>query len=440
MAKSAPTTAKKTTTTTLGLLDKGLLRSVLLGPVCAGVMTGAAELPKRVLLARWGRNVARGLGPDGSDRELFVNEKTAAVLAANQEARGFDTVTLDFDHESHKGHANYRTGPITTAGHGSIEVVPGKGLYYLAAAYTPEGRQYAASYPDVSGVFWVDGEGVVTMVSSVALTRNGAVAGAEFKEAIAASVIAANARELAELPDALTLMRDLLGYTDEATEDDVRLGLGSLLRARRAAGEPEEGQKAAGGEVESTAKGGNEISGVPAKPVPVKPGQQQQQDDETTKGDLSMSDIKTLEEGLKALTDAVGKLMAGQTTLAASVAAIQSRDDTTAHNAGVEAVITASIAAGKVVPACVKAKSDQGRYVMSVETAKEVMEAIPATVAVENGRGGGVVIKPRGLATGAMTEAEETVAAMLGIDEAAWKKGSTLVCVTEPPVRGAKID
>lgn len=395
------------------------LMPVCMGPLAANAMAAdaAGNLPKRIRLAAWGINKARGHGKDGAGVTFIVNEHTLKALPTNQIERGFDTIPVDFEHATHKGHPNYQPGPVKTAGMGRVSVVRGEGIFLEVDRYTPTGLEYAASYPDVSGVFWTNAKGEVILVSSVALTMQGAVEGAEFVEwparALAASVAAAiNKGALltskpGKAPEAdmqgtaeevlVALGRELLGYDDEATADDVQNGLAGLLKAKRAAESADEEEEDEEEEPEFS---------------------RPENTNQTQKLTPEMSD--KLEAKVDALAKSVETLMEQFKPVAASVLELKQRDDTASHNAAVEAVISASIAAGKVVPATVKAQDAKGRYVMSAEGAKEIMDCIAATVSVD----GKQTAKPDASKAGEISADEREVMIACGITEEAWKAGA----------------
>jgi len=137
-----------------------------------------AELPKRLLVLPWGAN-ATTQGP------VICNETTAAKLLSNNAARGFDRPIMDFEHSSEPGSATYRGEPAKIAGHGTLEMVPGEGVYMLMAHWTPEGRESAGGghYPDLSPVVAVNDKNEVVALKSVALCRHGATPGLVFLSA-----------------------------------------------------------------------------------------------------------------------------------------------------------------------------------------------------------------------------------------------------------------
>lgn len=376
------------------------MKPVYFGPVIAGAMVAGADgaLPKRVKIAAWGVNVARGLGDGGADATFTVGNVTAASLPVNQVKRGYDTVTLDFEHQTHKGHANFKAGPVQVAGHGRITCETGQGIFFDVTSYTPTGREYAANYPDVSGVFWTNAAGEVVLVSSVALTLAGAVEGAEFREALAASVIAAMTAEAEGCLE--RLVADLLGFDESATSDDLTEGLERLLEARRDRAEVMQGDASgSGGPAMQTKSGGR---------MPATQPQQQPQKEPTMDPEISKK--------LDALTEAVSALAKGQQTLAASVQTIQQASDDSRHNAAMQVVIEAATREGKVVPASLKAVDAKGRFVMNAEQATEIMACIPATVNV-----GQTATAKAGAGEEGISAVEREVMLACGLTEEQWK-------------------
>lgn len=139
-----------------------------------------AGLPKRVKLLGWGENVGRT-----TNHRILVDEVVAASLAANQSLVACDLVPLDYEHQSCPGHPNYVPDPRHSPGCGSVEVVPGEGVFLSAIQYSPNGVEFAPGYNDVSAVAHLDKDGRVLWISSVALTQRGDVSGMEFAEAVA---------------------------------------------------------------------------------------------------------------------------------------------------------------------------------------------------------------------------------------------------------------
>jgi len=138
-------------------------------------------LPDRIKILSWGENVGRTTGA-----RLVVGKETLKVLSGNQKSTAHEDVELDYEHQSVKGHPNYKEDPRHAAGHGVIEVIDGDGIYLSGIDYTPNGLEHAASYKDVSGVIHTDKNDNVILVRSVALTQHGDISGMEFSDHVAA--------------------------------------------------------------------------------------------------------------------------------------------------------------------------------------------------------------------------------------------------------------
>ncbi|MBI5770861.1 MAG: hypothetical protein HZA93_23995 [Verrucomicrobia bacterium] len=137
-------------------------------------LPAAKELPKRMLVAKWGRNEAPSKGIT-----FYVNETTARELPRNQQLCGFDCPALDFEHNTLPGTEAYKAEkePRNIAATGTFEVVPGEGLYFSPARWTPEGEKsvLGGHHPDLSPALKFNDRGEVILAHSVALCRNGSV-------------------------------------------------------------------------------------------------------------------------------------------------------------------------------------------------------------------------------------------------------------------------
>jgi phage I-like protein len=145
--------------------------------VRAGISNGATEgrLPDRIKLLSWGENPSvKGV--------VRVTEATAAALAANQAARGFAEVALDFEHNTVPGSPEYERSqePRRVAAYGVPRVVAEDGLWLEQVRWTPAGQAEALNYADLSPAVETAADGTVRFVHSAALTRNGAVEGLSF--------------------------------------------------------------------------------------------------------------------------------------------------------------------------------------------------------------------------------------------------------------------
>ena len=75
---------------------------------------------------------------------------------------------------------NYKEDPRHSPGSGTIEVVPGEGVYLCGITYTPNGQEHAASYQDVSPVVTMTRTGGRSGSPGSSLPGRG-VEGLEFK-------------------------------------------------------------------------------------------------------------------------------------------------------------------------------------------------------------------------------------------------------------------
>ena len=180
----------------------------------------AAGLPQRVKILGWGENIGRTTGA-----RILVDDKVAQTLSSNQELVAIERVPMDYEHQSHKDHPNYLPDPRLSPGAGTIEVVPGEGVFLSAIEYTSNGATHAESYQDVSAVVHLDGEGRPLWISSVALTQTGDVSGMEFSEAVA--VLSARTDLSKPPPNMETtdpfrpLLLKFLKLSDDATDEEI---------------------------------------------------------------------------------------------------------------------------------------------------------------------------------------------------------------------------
>lgn len=135
-----------------------------------------APLPDRLLLLKDGDN------PAGDGAVYRVDERTYAALSAQIAAGVFDRLVIDFNHQSVKGHPNYKPDPRSHAGYGKLEAVPGEGVFLSAIEWTEEGKLHRADYPDLSPAILTapdtdpDGAKSVRGLVSVAVCTNGMLA------------------------------------------------------------------------------------------------------------------------------------------------------------------------------------------------------------------------------------------------------------------------
>ena len=138
-------------------------------------LAASKELPKRLTLAKWGRNESVK-GP------VIVNETTVRALPRLQALAGFDEVAFDFQHNTVPGSEAFKAEqePRKVAAFGVPEVVPGEGLFLNVKRWTPEGEDAVKNghYPDVSPAVKFEGDaesGVVIFCHSAAACRQGAI-------------------------------------------------------------------------------------------------------------------------------------------------------------------------------------------------------------------------------------------------------------------------
>lgn len=166
-------------------LDAGGPRSNLRASTVPGsplARLQAGEPPTRLKLFGWGVN-------DSTQGRFIVNENTLATLPANQRARGYETVALDYEHNTVPGSPEYERSaePRPVAAFGNIEVERGKGIFLSAVDWrNPEARH---QYQDLSPTVGVNDLGEVTFVHSVALCRNGSVFDLTLRNAVALAAI-----------------------------------------------------------------------------------------------------------------------------------------------------------------------------------------------------------------------------------------------------------
>lgn len=147
---------------------------------CFRITNNALEggaLPERLKLLDWGANASiNPLSPR-------ITKRTLASFAAVQSKHGWDRVPLDYEHNTVKGSPAWKESkePRTVAAYGAAEVIEGDGLYFTGLIYTPNGKENAANFIDLSPAVLMDERtGEVLGMHSCALTRTGAIEGIHF--------------------------------------------------------------------------------------------------------------------------------------------------------------------------------------------------------------------------------------------------------------------
>ena len=127
------------------------------------------QLPARIKIFNWGVNETKK-GP------VIVNETTVRELPLNQDAAGFDVISLDYQHTTVPGSEEYKRTkePRDIAAQLKLDLVPGDGLYVLVLNWTPTGKEKAINFVDLSPAPAVNDKRELVFLHSVALCRQGA--------------------------------------------------------------------------------------------------------------------------------------------------------------------------------------------------------------------------------------------------------------------------
>lgn len=199
--------------------------AVFLAPRLPSPLAGLKQPPARLLIAKWGVN-------ESANGNFTVGEKTARFLPQLQNLLGFDTVKLDFEHNTVPGTAAYKADkePRNIAADARLSVVPGEGIYAEGIAWTPHGVKSVTEglHSDLSPTVKTDENGEVVFIHSAALCRQGAVT--DLRVYSAADLL--NPAQLATFSatinpnpessmDYKLLLTTLLGLAADATDADI---------------------------------------------------------------------------------------------------------------------------------------------------------------------------------------------------------------------------
>lgn len=186
-------------------------------------------LPEKVPLFKWGRNETVN-GP------VFVNEFTAATLPRMQKAAGFDTVALDFEHNTVPGSREFQRSqePRPVAAHGTPFVRVGEGLGVELLEWTPAGKDNAANYVDLSAAASLNEKREVVFLHSGALCRQGAAMDIHlFTAGISdEGQLIKNIEGIESMNKIIIALFTALGLTppkEDATEDQINAAAKDLL-------------------------------------------------------------------------------------------------------------------------------------------------------------------------------------------------------------------
>lgn len=202
----------------------------------AAPQKGRLSLPERLLVLPWGESRAL----DGSP--IIVDEVVAESFAANMAKAGLDEIALDFAHNTHAAEtAGGPQGPVKVAAYGICEVVPNEGIFFRPTAWTPEGEDHYTGrhYRDLSPTPFRDDAGRVLALHSIALCRQGQIAGLHaFGAPVTAGAVPLSANQTTmDSPtsdlDFRSLIIAILGLAAEASDEDIL----AAAQAKAAAGE-----------------------------------------------------------------------------------------------------------------------------------------------------------------------------------------------------------
>jgi hypothetical protein len=141
-------------------------------------------LPVRLQLFKLGENLSNQ-GP------FIVDDQSIAELAANQRLIGRERVPIGFEHNIDEGSAEYLNTkePRPIAGMGTVEAVPGKGIFLTAIGWNKVGADTIDHYEDLSPTPIFDKKTRrVLGIASASLTRTGSVYGLTLENAEAAAL------------------------------------------------------------------------------------------------------------------------------------------------------------------------------------------------------------------------------------------------------------
>lgn len=197
---------------------------------------GVSSLPRRIMVLPWGEV------PNSNGDRLVVGKRLLEEMAG--ETYAYRTVALDFEHNTCPGADEYeRTAePRPVAGYGRIVAEEGKGVFLEMERWTPEGLAMAHNYQDVSAVpVTMDGSPEVVAVVSVALCRNGAVPGAEFRESTLSTRNPQNPNKEKEEMDYKAILLKLLGLPEDAPDEAISETVEKLNKAKAPEPNPDGG-------------------------------------------------------------------------------------------------------------------------------------------------------------------------------------------------------
>lgn len=206
-------------------------------PLASLGAAAGAELPRRMMILRWGEN------PNANGKTVRVGQKLLDALAEPECA--FSEVALDFEHNTVPGTPEYQhtAEPRAVAGYGRIVAEEGVGVFLEMERWTPEGEKMAHHYQDLSAAPVCDKAGNVVAIASVALCRTGAVPGITFSPSPLSSQPQPNTQQETQTMDFKAILIRLLGLPEDASDGAIAKAAEEKQRkpAQPAAPEPEGG-------------------------------------------------------------------------------------------------------------------------------------------------------------------------------------------------------
>jgi len=209
-------------------------------PGLANGALNSKELPTRIKVLNWGQNkTLKGI--------FTVDERTLRVFDQNQRQSGWDTIALDYEHNTVPGTTAYRESkePRPVAAHLSCTVVPNEGLFCGIRDWTEGdtgGKANAKNYADLSAApisEEVNGEFVVIGLHSVALTQHGA-SDAQFLSGELPADLTNKIHTLSASFNSIYVMnnptvatfRAFLGMDDTASDADVMSAMAEKIKKK----------------------------------------------------------------------------------------------------------------------------------------------------------------------------------------------------------------
>ena len=183
-------------------------------PLASLEAAAGAELPRRMMILRWGEN------PNANGAKVVVGRTLLERLADPECA--FSEVALDFEHNTVPGTPEYQhtAEPRAVAGYGRVVAEEGVGVFLEMERWTPEGEKMAHHYQDLSAAPVCDKAGNVVAIASVALCRTGAVPGITFSPS-PLSLSQPNPNKETNQMDFKAILIRLLGLPEDASDEAI---------------------------------------------------------------------------------------------------------------------------------------------------------------------------------------------------------------------------